>query len=344
VPDNLTAADWQALGREFGLGQAIRAPARVARGAMGEVWRLETTAGCWAVKWQFPWAPADSRPADVAVQLAAADAGIPLPLPVTTPAGIAVVAVRGRHARVYHWIDLGEPLSPPVSPAAAAEAGRLLGLLHGLALASAVPVDPWYTEIPQQAEWTVLADRAAAAGAPWAAELTAARDLIEELAGLVVPPAGRAPVVCHRDFNPDNVLPAAPGGRLTVLDWENSGPLSPDRELGYALFTWCAGRGHFDLGAAGPMVASYARAAGREPELGPDLFATAAATHLNILHVMAGQWLTEPAHRTYAQDAIEGLLKNDLNDLSRMASSAATARWRETAGAQLTDEEEGITS
>ena len=84
MPDNPSVADWQAVVARFSLGQPLGAPAYVARGAMGEVWRLETTAGRWAVKWQFPWAPAEPVPADMAIQRAAADAGIPLPLPVTT--------------------------------------------------------------------------------------------------------------------------------------------------------------------------------------------------------------------------------------------------------------------
>lgn len=308
-------ADWQALAEIFSLGRVLSIPGYVARGAMGEVWRFETSAGRWAVKWQFPWAPAAPRPADVALQRAAARAGIPLPRPVTTADGAAVVPVGGRSARVYEWADLGPPLTVPVAPGTAAEAGRLLGLLHGLRLIPAEPPDPWYTDIQPDSYWPGLAARGAAAGAPWAAGLAAAREVIAGLGAQVVPPAGQPLLACHRDFNPDNVLPAAADGRLTVLDWENSGPLSPARELGYAVFAWCTGDGRFDPAAADALVASYAQAAGTTPDLGADLFATAIATHLNVLHVMAEQWLAEPAHRGYTEVLIRDMLTSYLGDL-----------------------------
>ena len=118
--------DWQALADMFSLGRSRGIPGYVARGAMGEVWRFETSGGSWAVKWQFPWAPAEPHPHDVAVQRAAATAGIPLPRPVTTADDAAIVQLGGRSARVYEWADLGPPLAVPVAPETAAEAGRLL--------------------------------------------------------------------------------------------------------------------------------------------------------------------------------------------------------------------------
>ena len=83
MPDIPRPAGWQALADRFSLGKVLGIPGYIARGAMGEVWRLETSDGRWAVKWLFPWVQADPRPADVDVQLAAAAAGIPLPRPRT---------------------------------------------------------------------------------------------------------------------------------------------------------------------------------------------------------------------------------------------------------------------
>jgi aminoglycoside phosphotransferase (APT) family kinase protein len=317
---------WTDLAGRFGLGLVQAAPSFVARGAMGTVWRLETDAGRWAVKWLFPWSPADPRPADVAVQIAAAAAGIPLPHPVLLPDGAAVITVGGQPARVYEWADLAAPLTPPVPPAAAAEAGRLLGLLHSLALAPAEPDDPWYSEVPAAGYWPDLAGRAAAAGAAWAAGLSAARGLIAELQSQVMPPQDGPRIVCHRDFNPGNVLPAAPDGRLIVLDWENSGPLPPRRELGYALFCWSAGAGRRDQQAARAFLAGYGGAAGHPTAsgTGTGLFATAIATHLNMLRAMSEQALTEPEHRDFAEDVIAGLLGHDLPDLLEMISQSGT--------------------
>lgn len=321
----MTPAIWSALADRFGIGTVVGDPAYVTRGAMGEIWRLDTTAGAWAVKWQFPWVSTEARPADIAVQLAAAAAGIPLPLPVTTPDGEAVVQVLDRHARVYEWVDLGEPFEPPVSAATAAEAGRLLGLFHGLALNSDEPVDPWYNEVGDADSWDQLIDRALAADMAWAPKLAATRREIAELSDLVIPPSGRPAIVCHRDFNPDNVFPAAGNGSLMVLDWENAGPLQPDRELGYAVFCWCAGEGRFDAGASAAMLAGYAAGSGGTPVPGDDFFATAIATHLNFLQVMAEQALTEPEHRHYAEKAIADLLDRYLGDLRQ-----AIKTWSQT--------------
>jgi hypothetical protein len=54
---NLGPQRWTALARRFDLGPVQGAAEFVARGAMGEVWRLETIRGAWAVKWRFPWGP-----------------------------------------------------------------------------------------------------------------------------------------------------------------------------------------------------------------------------------------------------------------------------------------------
>ncbi len=329
----IAEARWHALADSFGLGPVRGRPAYVARGAMGEIWQLKTTTGRWAVKWQFEWSPHDARPFDVQVQLTAAAAGIPLPLPALTPDGAAVVQVGGRHARVYQWVDLGRPLCPPVGAAAAAEAGRLLGLLHSLAITCDEPADPWYTEVPPAGYWAGLADRAVAAGAAWAPRLAAARGLIAELSALVLPPSSRPPIVCHRDFHPENVLPAAADGRLVVLDWENAGPLDPERELGYVLFAWSCGGGRFDPAAARALVAAYASASGSAPLLGADLLATAIAVTVNFLGSMAEQALDDPAHRDYAEEALAGLLDHDLDDVLRVArlgpDRIISRRWQE---------------
>lgn len=314
----MTLASWQDLAGRFGLGQITGDPAYIARGVMGEIWRLDTTGGRWAVKWLFPRAGADPRPPDIPVQLAAAEAGIPLPLPVVAKDGTAVAEIAGRPARVYEWVDLSGRVEVPASSATAAEAGRLLGLLHGLALSAADAQDtvhPWFTHVPDPEYWADLLDRARASNAAWAPGLADAQALIADLSEYVIPPAGRAPIICHRDFNPDNVFPAARDGRLVVLDWENCGLLHPDQEVGYAVFTWCSGHGRFDQPAADALLAEYAAASGTAPVIGPGFFATAAATHVNVLGAMAEQALTDPEHRRFAEDFIADLLDHDLPDL-----------------------------
>jgi Ser/Thr protein kinase RdoA (MazF antagonist) len=312
----MTPASWNELANRFNLGAVTGIPRYVARGAMGEIWRLETRQGCWAVKWQFEPDP-DLRPADLTVQLTAAAAGIPLPLPVMTRAGDAIARLRDRSARVYAWADLGPRLKPPVSPARAAEAGRLLGTLHGLRIGGDEPVDPWYTAAPDQAHWDDLAARAASTGQPWAAGLAAARGLIAELTAQLVPVDGHPQIACHRDFNPDNVIPAAPDGPLVVLDWECAGPLPAVCEVGYALFAWSCGAGQIDVAAADALLSGYAQASGTDPDLGPGLFTTAIAAHLNYLASMAAMAISDPNHAEYATGEVRGLLAGDLRNLAR---------------------------
>jgi aminoglycoside phosphotransferase (APT) family kinase protein len=320
---NLRPEGWTELAERFGLGPVLGAAAFVARGAMGEVWRLETTRGAWAVKWQFPYRPVQPRPADVGVQLAAAAAGIPLPAPVLTPAGEAVARIGDHHVRVYEWADLARPAVPPVGDRTAAEAGRLLGVLHSLALQPTEPDDPWYSEVPPLADFAALADDAAAAGMAWAGQLTGAQERIAGLSARAsVPRRPNRRIVCHRDFNPDNVVPASSGDHLVVLDWENAGPLDPGCELGYALFAWSAGHGQIGTAAATALLDSYAAALGADPELGPGMFATAIAAHLNFLFVMADQAIADPAQRGYCESQLSGLLQHDLDDLARFLDLA----------------------
>jgi Ser/Thr protein kinase RdoA (MazF antagonist) len=315
---------WAELAERFGLGTVLGTPAHVARGAMGEVWRLDTSHGRWAVKWQFPWAPAEPIPADVGVQLAAAAAGIPLPLPVLTPGGEAVVQAGGRHARVYEWADLGRPVEPPAGDRAAAEAGRLLGTLHRLALPPAGPDDPWYTALPSARDWAALADRVAAAGVAWAGDLAAALEPIGRLSARAAgPPPATQRIVCHRDFSPANVLPAADGSHLVVLDWEDAGPLDPRCELGYTLLAWSAGHGQVSSSAVEALLDGYAAGSGIEPAPVPGMFVTAIAATLNFLYVMAEQAVTDPGHVDFAGQQVSVLLGHDLDDLAAFLDLAA---------------------
>jgi Ser/Thr protein kinase RdoA (MazF antagonist) len=299
---------------------------------MGEIWRLETTRGSWAVKWQFPWAPTEARPADLRVQAAASAAGIPLPLPVTTPSGDAVTAVGERHVRVYPWLDLRPAVQVPAPAEVAAEVGRLLGLLHALALPTGEPIDPWYTTPPAAGDWDRLAGRAGATGVAWATRLVRTRPLIDEVAALIVPSPRRPPIVCHRDFSPSNVLPTRPArvlptrpdGALVVLDWEDAGPGHPERELGTAVLAWAAGR-RFDATAARHLLAGYAAAAGGLPPMCRGVFSGTAAVHLNFLHAMAGQALDDPAHRDFAEKQVTSLLDHDLDDLRAHIALASKA-------------------
>lgn len=289
----------------FDLGRpAVERPAFIARGAMGQLWRLQTDAGRWAVKVLFDGADhGDPLPRDVAVQEAAAATGVRLPQVRLTPDGRAVVG----GVRVYEWVDLAPKLVPPVDAATAAEAGDVLGRLHAHALRpeAGETVDDWYVTAPPPAAWEDLAARADAAGASWAAGLRDRLDHLVELGRFVA--ASRCDhadvVVCHRDFDPSNVFRPSAGGPLVVLDWENAGPLSASAELAMAVSAWVGD------GDDGPFLDAYRGAGGQGVITGPETFATATATTLNYLRVVVLQALEDGEHRAFAEPIIDAILR-----------------------------------
>src|SRR6266851_3033718 len=77
----MSAAAAAAIASAYGLGALVGDPVYAARGERGKIWRPATRSGSWAVK--EPLLPIVEAEAarDVEFQLAAAAAGIPLPLP-----------------------------------------------------------------------------------------------------------------------------------------------------------------------------------------------------------------------------------------------------------------------
>jgi Ser/Thr protein kinase RdoA (MazF antagonist) len=282
---------------------------------MGEIWRLETSTGKWAIKALFPWADRAPIPFDVQVQQAARDAGIPLPLPIVTADG-AVLELGGRAFRAYEWVELAPTVEPPIAQTTAHEAGRLLGQIHtlGWPLADSA-IDDWYVTTRDEDEWQGLAARASRAGAHWAAALTAHLAAIRSLRATTTRDHAE-PILCHRDFNRDNVLPEARGQRLYVLDWENVGPLAADQELATALHDWTCHRGALDRAAAHAFLAGY-RDAGARARLDPEIsFSTLVTINLNFLWVMAEQSLDAPEHREFADLQVHALLDGGLDHLA----------------------------
>ena len=298
----------QSVAAAFGLGEPRRPPVYVTRGAMGEVWRLETAASMWAVKALFEWDPPPPIPADVEVQLAAAGAGVRLPRPVLTTDGRAVVEVDGQRYRAYEWVDLEESLTVPVSVDRAREAGWILGTIHSLPVPPDSEVDSWYVRAPAADRWSTLVERAQVAEAAWVDGLQVRVELLTELGAFVDRAACGSPVVCHRDFDPSNVLPDKTG-YLVTLDWENAGPLDPAAEVAFSLVAWTSAGGTADARAATALLDGYAGSAGAPPVLSRDSFNVAVATYLNFVAVMADQALEDSRHQSFAEQKVTGLLK-----------------------------------
>jgi Ser/Thr protein kinase RdoA (MazF antagonist) len=261
----------------FGLGTPAGEAQVAARGELGRVWRLTTSRGSWAVK--ELWDPPTELGArnDVALQLAALDAGIVAPRPQVGPDGNVLATVRAldgspRTVRVYAWVDLTERSPGPTV------AGSILGRLHGLGFAADEPPHPWYEAPVGEPRWRELAGEATRSGVPWAGALAA---LVPELVALeallgVTPGASR--LRCHRDFCPDNVLVGG-DGRPVVIDWENAGSCPTDGELAMAALDF---GGTDDRGAV-DFVAGYAAAGGPGAIRNATAFATSIAVQGHLL-------------------------------------------------------------
>lgn len=291
----------------FDLGEPATAPRFVARGSMGELWQLRTVDGRrWAVKTLFDWGLPDPSGRDVVLQEGAARAGISLPAPRAAADGRIVV----NGVRVYEWVDV-VPLHRPPDEGTLGEVGRILGVLHTLGLQpdAGEEVDEWYRTAPTPADLDDLATRSAAAGRVWAPSLCARLDQLHVLGEVVrsAPPRADDVIVCHRDYSPDNVFRPSAGGDLVVLDWENAGPLSAEAELANTIAAWC--------GSSSPhaLLAGYAAGGGTAEIRGPESFSSNVATRLNYLRVMVDQSLEDDAHRSFADTAVERLLRVELD-------------------------------
>ena len=87
----------------------------VARGEVGQVWRLTTSGGEWAVKETFEPPPLGEVDDHAAFQELVAATGVRVPIVRRTPAGAVMADVHGVLVRVYSWVDVMAP-DPRVDP------------------------------------------------------------------------------------------------------------------------------------------------------------------------------------------------------------------------------------
>ncbi|SNY68795.1 phosphotransferase [Paractinoplanes atraurantiacus] len=294
--------DGASISTLFGLGRFRRlSDGPVARGRQGEVWRLDTSDGRWAVKVPFhPQAFAGG-----ALQEKACAAGVPAPAVRRTVDG----ALFGdKHIRVYEWVELGPPdplMDPELVGATVAAIHRVFVPAHG-------PVEAWHTAPVGAARWDELI--ALVHEAPFAARLAALRDELVALEEWLTPPATLQ--MCHRDLWADNVLPTPDGG-LCVIDWENSGPADPAQELACVLFEF----GRTDPGRARALMSSYIAAGGpaRISRVGDFSMLIAQLGHIAELAgsnwLSAGArpesaaWIGEVLEDFHSRERLQGLLR-----------------------------------
>jgi hypothetical protein len=255
----------------------------------------------------------------VSLVATAAGAGVRVPRIVRSAAGTVVASVGAGIWRVFEWVDIsGTP--------SASDAGSALALLHGVSWASREPVDPWFTRRTEGGPWHELAR--AARGQPWGPLLRrhlpdlAALDAVAEDDSL--PPC----VVCHRDFHESNVV-LDRRRRVVVLDWDNCGPLPPEREVGYALGALR------NLNEATEFLSGYRHAGGVFEPRGMGAFATAAAVWGNYLGLCVTRALAGDAR---AAGLAESMLQTPLTveHLGHLLGAATRATFEPPAGCRRT--------
>ncbi len=230
----ITEHDAATIARTFDLGPHPQLEGPVARGEVGQIWKLTTTTGRWAIKEAFePPSPTEAEH-DASFQGLVQSAGVNVPT-VRRAHGERVLAeVNGSLVRAYSWVDLSAT-DPSIDPA---QVGRVVASIHRVVHHDANATDPWYTEPVGADRWNELIAELRHAQAAFADQLAEQHHDLIALEALLRPPTRLQ--ACHRDLFADNVL-STPSGDLCVIDWENSGLADPSQELAVVLFEYSRG-------------------------------------------------------------------------------------------------------
>jgi Ser/Thr protein kinase RdoA (MazF antagonist) len=216
----------------FDLGPDARLEVEAARGEQGQVRRLVTARGTFAVKESFDAVDAvdaDEAQRTAEFQVACHEAGVPCPRPLPDVHGRFLAEVGGVPIRVQTWADVQEGdrrLDPGL-------VGAALARLHAVAVPATGPPGWWGTEPVGAPEWRALVKAAKGGGAPFAERLALLVPDLLAMEQLLTPMHGVQ--WCHLDLWADNVR-GTPEGALCVLDFDNAGPADPSRELAMVLF------------------------------------------------------------------------------------------------------------
>jgi hypothetical protein len=290
---------------------------------MGEIWRVRTSAGPFAVKRLFWTESLEADGTDVAFQNAVLAAGVRLPRPIAAPNGDVVVDGH----RVYEWIDLHAIEGRPASPSDITAVAAALACIHGLAWPADREPDPWYVAPIGAERWDTALRAAVDAGAAWAADLAALQPQLLALDAIVAS-APPAPMIrCHLDYNRSNVW-RDERGELTVLDWENSGPGVADREVAAALLDWATDEARVADRAA---VVAFLRAYGEFRAEDLHVFALRIAAWTHYL-AMVCENVADPAspedHVAFWREDVEAMLRRPLtvDNLEQMLTAIDAVR------------------
>lgn len=277
--------DPQSVADAFGLGRAESLSEPVARGELGQVRRLVTDSGVWAVKESFePYDEQELAQARTtgAFHAACWEAGIPTPRPQPAGGGF-VVEVDGEHLQAFGWVEIADP-DTGLDPEAV---GALVATLHGVRLPADRPVHEWFEAPIGQREWRAVLKASRGAGAPYADRLAELLPALLEVEAILTP---MEPVqVCHLDLWSDN-LRRTPDGGLCVIDFDNAGPADPDREVAMTVFEF----GQGDAVRQRRLYDAYRNAGGPARVTGRADFAMTVAQLHHIGHRHLRMWRSAP--------------------------------------------------
>jgi hypothetical protein len=286
------------IAETYALGAGPWTLTPVTRGALGQIWKLSGNGSgpgsSWAVKELLFGCDEAQVRREAALREAAEKLGIASPRLLPNREGAYVSHLDrgsgsgsgssgGSHIKLYDWID-GTPADVS-DPDVLDWFGRTMALLHRAGEGESVMPSAWYERCPRDDEWAVLHAEVGRAGMPWADALGrfiagSAREL-----ALWVTPSDRGDLVTsHLDLQPQNVLVGRDGPVL--LDWDNAGSASAERELARALFVWSGGNAG-DVEAGVRVARAYRSAGGRAVVQGPQSFSMLFATALNYVRVQA---------------------------------------------------------
>ncbi|WP_217240278.1 phosphotransferase enzyme family protein [Streptomyces sp. AC555_RSS877] len=283
-----SAADF--IADTYGLGAGPWTTTPVTRGALGQIWKLtgNGSSSSWAVKELLFGCDEGQVDREAALRNASEQLGISSPRLMPNRDGAYVSRLTpplgGSYVKLYDWIEGTD--ADASKPEMLSWCGRTLALLHRAGESAAIGApSAWYEQCPQEADWEKLHEETRRAGVPWADALgrfiaTSAT----ELARYVTPSDPGDLVTSHLDMRPQNVLVGAAGPVL--LDWDNAGVISAERELARAVYVW-AGGNDFHAASARRLVRAYRDAGGPGVLKGLDSFSMLFATDLNYVRVQA---------------------------------------------------------
>ncbi|MCK8434939.1 phosphotransferase [Streptomyces sp. D2-8] len=275
------------LAEIYALGTGPWTLAPVARGALGQIWKLSGNGRSWAVKELLFGCDEAQVAREAALRDAAADLGIVSPRLHPDRHGAHVSRLGspsgGSWVKLYDWIDGAE--ADASDPDVLDWFGRTMALLHQAGEGAVESPGDWYERCPDDAEWEDVLKKVRDAGLPWSGELdrfiaTAA----PQPAHWVAPSAHGGLVTSHLDLQPRNVLVGRDGPVL--LDWDNAGPVAAEREFAHAVYVWSGGN-DVNIASARRLARAYREAGGRAVLTGPESFSLLFATALNYIHEQA---------------------------------------------------------